>query len=117
MAKLEHLEFPQRVPVLGCPGCAVHADVAAGAGDVEGLGAAGPAGGGVDGGPVGAVRRGLDLERGRVGVFPVERDLADGLAGAEVHFEPLGVGERAGPAGAEVAVYRIGGGEAGVLGG
>src|SRR5258707_484079 len=99
---LQDPELPQRVPVLGGPGGAVHPDVAAGAGDVEGLGAAGAGGGGVDGGPVRAVGGGLDLEGPGVGGFPVQRDLADGLGRAEVDFEPLRVGERAGPPGAGV---------------
>jgi hypothetical protein len=82
-----------------------------------GLGAAAAAGGGVDGGPVRAVGRGLDLERGGVGGLPLERDLADALRRAEVDLQPLRVGERAGPPGAGVAVHRRRGRERRVLGG
>src|SRR3984893_9809683 len=110
------LEFPEGVAVLGGAGGAVHADVAAGAGDVEGLVAAGAGGGGVDGCPVGVVGGHLDLERGGVGGFPVEADLADALGRAEVDFEPLRVGERRRPAGAGVAVGGVRRGGARVLG-
>src|ERR1022692_2202069 len=99
----------------GARGGAVLAVVGAGAGYGEGLGAAGAGGGGVDRGPGGAVGGGLDLEGLAVGGFPVQRDLADGLGGAEVDFEPLRVGEGAGPAGAQVAVHRVRGRGAGVL--
>ena len=61
----------------GWPARAVHPDVAAGAGDVQGLGAAGPGRGGVDRRPGRAVGRGLDLERRGVGGLPVQHDLAD----------------------------------------
>src|SRR5207237_7994284 len=111
----EDLEFPQGVAVLGAAGGAVHADVPAGAGDGEVLGAAGSGGGGVDGGPGGVVRGGLDLEGLAVGGFPVQGDLADGLGGAEVDVEPLRVGEGAGPAASGVAVHRTGRREARVL--
>ena len=109
------LELPQRVPVLGGAGGAVHPDVAAGAGDVEGLRAAGAGGGGVDRGPVGAVGGGLDLERGRVGRLPLQHHLADRRGRAEIHLQPLRVAERAGPAGAGVAVHRRRRGERRVL--
>ena len=109
------LEFPEGVAVLGGAGGAVHADVAAGAGDVEGLVAAGAGGGGVDGCPVGVVGGYLDLEGGGVGGLPVEADLADALGRAEVDFEPLRVGERRGPSRSRVAVDRRRRGEARVL--
>ena len=48
------LELPERVAVLRRPGGAVHPDVAAGAGDVQGLRAAGAGRGRVDRGPGGA---------------------------------------------------------------
>src|ERR1700761_297290 len=99
-----HAELPQAVAVLGGPGGAVHPDVAAGAGDVERLVAAGAGRGGVDRGPVRPVGGRLDLERGRVSGLPVQHDLADGLARSQVDFEPLGVREAARPPGAEVAV-------------
>src|SRR3984957_20856185 len=57
------LELVDGVAVLGGAGGAVHADVPAAAGHVQGLGAAGAGGGGVDGGPGGVVVGGLDLER------------------------------------------------------
>ncbi len=101
----------------GGPGRAVHPDVAAGAVDAQGLGAAGAAGGGVDRGPVAAVGRGLDLERAGVGRLPVQGHLADGLGRAQVDLEPLRVAERAGPAGAGVAVDRVGGRVGRALGG
>src|ERR1700733_9308480 len=104
-----HSEYPYWV------GRAVHPDVAAGAGHVESLGAARARGGGVDGGPVRAVGRGLDRERGGVGVLPLQDDLADGLRRAEVDLQPLRVGERAGPPGAGVPVHGVGCGEAAVL--
>ena len=56
----------------------VHPQVAAGAADVERLGAAGAGGGGVDVGPGRRVGRDLDLERGRVRGLPVQHHLADG---------------------------------------
>ena len=73
----EDPELPERVAVAGAPGGAVHPDVAAGAGDVQRLGAAGAGGGRVDGRPGGAVGRGLDLEGLAVGALPLQRDLAD----------------------------------------
>ena len=109
------LELPERVAVLRRAGRAVHADVAAGAGDVQRLGAAGAGGGGVDRGPGRAVVRGLDLERGGVGRLPLQDDLVDGRGRAEVHLEPLRVAERAGPAGAGVAVGGVGRRVPGVL--
>src|SRR6185437_10350752 len=89
------LELPQGVAVLGAAGGAVHADVPPGAGDRQGLGAAGAGGGGVDGGPGRVVGRRLDLEGLAVGGLPLQGDLADGLAAAQVHLEPLRVGEGA----------------------
>src|SRR5450759_1079094 len=70
-------QLPERVAVAGAADGAVHTDVAATAGDVEGLDATGAGGGGVDRCPVGGVRRGLDLERLSIGGFPVEDHLAD----------------------------------------
>ena len=114
-ARAVDLELPQAVAVLGGPGGAVHPDVAAGAGDVQGLGAAGAGGGGVDRGPVRAVGGRLDLERRRVRRLPLQHHLADRRGRAEVHLEPLRVAERAGPAGAGVAVHGGGRGERRVL--
>jgi len=111
-----HTELPQRVAVASGPGRAVHADVAPGPGHAQRLGAAGAGRGGVDRGPVGPVGGGLDLERGRVRRLPVQRDLADRLAGTEVDFQPLRVGERARPAGPGVTVDRVGGGVGAALG-
>ena len=65
-----------------------------------------------------AVGGGLDLEGLAVRGLPVQHDLADRLgAGPEVDLQPLRVGERAGPAGAGVAVDRGRGRDAAVLGG
>ncbi len=108
-------ELPQRVAVRGGPRGPVHPDVPAGAVDRQGLGAAGAGGSGVDRGPRGAVGRGLDLERGRVGGLPVQGDFADRLARTEVDLEPLRVGERARPPGSRVAVDGRRGREARVL--
>src|SRR5262249_9999109 len=72
-------------------------------------------GGGEDGGPGGVVGGGLDLEGLAVGGLPLQGDLADGLAAAQVDLDPLRVGERAGPAGPGVPVGRVGGRAAGVL--
>src|SRR5215813_2554903 len=109
------LELPEGVAVLGCPCRAVHAHVAAAAGDAERLCAAGSGRGGVDRRPVGAVVRGLYLEGLGVRGFPLQDDLADRVRGAEVDLEPLRVAERRGPAGAGVAVGGVRRGERGVL--
>ena len=81
------LEFVDGVAVLGGADGAVHADIAAAARYVEGLGAAAAGGGRVDAGPGGVVVGGLDLEGLGGGGFPVDGDLADGLGGAEVDLE------------------------------
>src|SRR5436305_15026906 len=83
------LEFPEGVAVLGGAGGAVHADVPAGAGDAEVLGSTAAGGGGVDRRPRRVIGGGLDLEGLAVGGLPLQGDLADGLGGAEVDFQPL----------------------------
>src|SRR6202011_4697538 len=93
------LELPQRVAPHRAADGAVHADVPAAAGDVQRLGTADAGRGRVDRGPRRRVVRGLDLERLAVGGLPVQDDLADGLHRAEVHLDPLRVGELRGPAG------------------
>src|SRR6185503_12622165 len=81
------------------------------------LGAAGGGGGAVDGGPGGAIARGLELVRGGVRGLPLQHHLTNGLGRAEVDAEPLWIAGGAGPAGAGVAVDRRAGGRAGVLDG
>src|SRR6185437_1009439 len=103
------LELPERIAVLGGPLRAVDAHVPAGAGHVEGLHATGTGGRAVDGRPGTAVGRRLDLEGLRVRRLPVEHDLGNGRGDAEVDLQPLRIAERAGPAGAGVAVGGVGG--------
>ncbi|EGJ79048.1 putative beta-1,3-glucanase [Streptomyces sp. Tu6071] len=111
------LELPERVAVLGGALGAEDADVAARAGDVERLVAAGAVGGGADRRPLLAVGRDLDLVALGVGGFPAQHDLADRRAAAQVDLEPLVVAELAGPAGAVVAVDGGRGGEGTLLAG
>ena len=99
------LELPQRVPVSGGAGGAVHPHVPSGAADRQRLHPAGAGGGRVDRRPVGRVGRGLDLERGGVRALPAQDHLRDGGRGAEVDPQPLGVRPLRAPARARVAVH------------
>ncbi len=111
----EHLELPERVPVLGRPGGAGQPHVAGGAGDVQRLVAPRARGGRVGGAPGAVVRGELDLVALGVGGLPPQRDLADRGGGAQVDLDPLRVGGGARPAGAVVAVHGGRGGGAVVL--
>ncbi len=98
------LELVEGVAPGGGALSAVHPDVAAGPGDRQGLDASGAGGRLVDRRPVGSVAG--DLQAVALGVrgLPVEDDLSDRGARAEVDTDPLVVGEAAGPAGGGVAV-------------
>ena len=71
-------ELPQRVAVAGGPDGAVHPHVAAGAGDVERLRAAGAGGGRVDGGPRSVPLAEIWIWNARAYArLPLQHDLAD----------------------------------------
>src|SRR6266511_135454 len=109
------LELPQRVAVRRAPDGAVHPHVPAGAVDREGLRTAGAGRGRVDRRPRRGVGRHLDLEGRGIRRLPGQHHLVDGGCGAQVDAQPLRVAERAGPAGAGVAVDGRRGRQAGVL--
>ena len=113
-----HGELPQRVAVRRGPGGAVHPHVAAGAGDVERLRAAGAGRGAVDGGP-GRCRWPETWIWNARAYAASQVSTTWQIAGerAEVDLDPLRVAERARPAGAGVAVDRAPGRGVGVLGG
>ena len=98
------LELPQRVAVDGAALGPVDAHVATAPRDAQVVDPPGAGGGGVDGGPARGVARDLDLVGAAEGGLPVEHHARDRVGGAEVHVDPLGIAERAGPAGGGVAV-------------